>query len=267
VSVSFHDGKLELDGVEEMVQEQLERVTDVLDNLPDLPPEARERARQRIKAVREKIRGRLGKLKSMDVEQIGPEMERMGDEIEKEMEGLDKELAQYGERLGRDLAQKLGKGFTKGFGPGPGAVAAGRDRDNSDDADDDDDDDEDRAATPIAPVVEADPADSVDMRAAIAGLKNIALDPGQKAQLAQLRQAADRQIAEAQRELDRLSSRLHDELGDSAAGEAEIAQQIDAISSKEAEIRKARILTWVKARNLLRKDQRKMIESAARRGH
>jgi len=72
--------------------------------------------------------------------------------------------------------------------------------------------------------------------------------------------------ADAQRELDRMSSRLQADLGRPRIDEAEVARQIDQISAKEAQIRKARILTWVKVRGLLHDDQRRQVEAAAKRG-
>jgi hypothetical protein len=259
VSVSIHDGKLEVDGIEEMVQDQLERVAGVLDNIPDLPPDVRARVKSRIRSVRNRLRVRLGELKSMDLDKIGPEMERMGDEIEKEMEGLDKELSQFGDQFGKNFAQKFGKDFAKSFGPNH--VASGRDHDDSGDDDDDDDDGDDKDAVPMPPNTDADPSDP---RAALPDLKDFVLDQAQKLQLAQLRAESDRQVADAKRELDAMSERLHDALGNSRADADDIARQIDMISRQEATIRKARILTWLKVRGLLDNDQRKKIEAAAK---
>ena len=268
MSVSMHDGKIEIDGIEEMVQNQLDRVADVLDSLPDVPPDVRDRIKTRVNAVRGTIRARLGRLKSLDLDKLGPEMERMGDEIEKEMEGLDKDLEQFGDKFGKHFAEKFGKEFGKNFGKnfGPGHGPMGYDRDNSDGDDDADDDDDDKAATALPPAAEPDLADP-DMRDAIAGLKNLTLDQNQRAQLAKLRAEVNRQVADAQRELEDMSNRLHDTLGDVSADEADIAQQIDQISAKEATIRKARILAWVKARSLLDRDQRKKVEAAAKKHH
>ncbi len=269
MSFSYHDGKLEIEGIEEMVQNQLDRVADVLDNLSDVPPDVRDRVKTRVDAVRATLKSRLGKLKSLDLDKLGPEMERMGDEIEKEMEGLDKDLEQFGDKFGKHFAEKFGKEFGKDFGKnfGPGHRAMGYDRDNSDDGDDgDDDDDDDKGVTVQPPAAEPDLADP-DTRDAIAGLKHLTLDQNQRDQLAKLRAEADRQVSDAKRELEDMSNRLHDTLGDASADEADIAQQIDQISAKEATIRKARILAWVKARSLLDADQRKKVEAAARRRH
>jgi hypothetical protein len=260
VSVSIHDGKIELDGLEEMVQDQLERVADVLDNLPDVPPDVRERVKSRVRAVRDKLRVRLGKLKSMDLDHLGPEMERMGDEIEKEMEGLDKDLAQFGDKFGKGFAQKFGRDFARSL---PGRIAP-HDRDNSDDADDDDDDSDDKDAAVLPPDRPTDMVDPSEMGPAIADLKDLVLDQTQKVQLTQLRLDSDRRVADAKRELDAMSERLHDALGNDGVDADDIARQIDLISQKEATIRKARILTWIKVRGMLDKDQRKRVEAAAK---
>jgi len=267
MSVSIHDGKIEIDGIEEMVQEQLDRVADVLDSLSDVPPDVRDRVKARVKAVRATLKARLRNLESLDFDKIGPEMERMGDELEKDMEGLDKDLEQLGGNLGKHFAEKFGKDFARNFGPGRLPAWSSHDRDNSDDGDDDADDDGDRSAVPLPPGADTDPVDPPDMRAAIADLKDLSLDQGQREQLARLRADSDRQVADARRELEAMSNRLHDTLGDAGASEADIAEQIDLISRKEATIRKARILAWVRARAVLDGDQRKRVEAAAKRGH
>ena len=262
VSVSIHDGKIEVDGIAELVQEQLDSVSSLLDNLHDVPPDVRDRLRARIKAVRERIGARLSRLRSLDLDKLdrlGPEVERLGDEIEKDMEGIDKDLAQLGDKLGKGFAKKFSRDFARSVGPGvnPGPVISH----GSDDADDDDDDDDDAVVMPPNAAIDVDPS---DIAPAIAALKDLGLDAGQREQLAKLRADSDRQIAGARREIEQMSNRLHDALLDSSVSEAEIARQIDSISQREATIRKARILTWVKARNLLRKDQVKKVEAATR---
>jgi hypothetical protein len=259
VSVSIHGGKVEIDGIAELVQESLEKALETLDHLPDVPPDTRMRLRGRILGMRGKISARLGRLKSMDLDRLGPELERMGDEIERQMEGLDEELAQIGEKIGKGFAKKFGKDFAKSIGPGIPSVSPGS-HDADDDADDDDDDD-DRPAAVLPPAPGPDVGD-LDVGPAIAALKGLALDADQKAELARLRRDSDRQITAAKAELARMSSQLHDTLRDAEAKEADVAQQIEAISTKEAAIRKARILTWLKVRHMLHADQRRQVEEA-----
>lgn len=263
MSISIHDGKVQIGGIAELVEAQLERVLVVLDNLPDVPRDVRERVKGRVRAVRGKLTARLARLKSIDLDKLGPEIERMGDEFEKEMEGLDKDLAQLGERFGeqfgekfsRDLAAKLAKDFAKSF---KGYPFSDDDDDDSEDDDDDDDDDDSAVASLAVPPSDI-PAD------VLGNLKNnLTLDRAQKEELARLRAESERKIAAAQRELEDMSQRLHVTLEDASASEADIARQIDMISAKEATIRKARVLTWVKVRSLLRKDQRKQVEAVKR---
>jgi hypothetical protein len=263
MTFSIHDGKLEIDGIAELVQESLEKALETVDNLPDVPPDVRDRLKGRIKGVREKIKARLGKLKSMDLDKLGPEMERMGDDIEREMSGLDQDLAQLGDKVGKGIALKFGKDFAKSFGPQPGN---GKDSDDADD-DDDDDDDDSGAIAVVGPGVDNDPVVASDMGPAIAAIKGISLDSDQRVRLAKLRNEAEVKVRDAQRELEVMSNRLHDTLRNASASEDDIAHQIESISQVEATIRKARILTWVKARSVLRKDQRKRVEDAVKRGH
>jgi hypothetical protein len=259
VSVSIHGGKIEIDGIAELVQGALEKALETLDQLPDVPPDTRMRLRGRIQGMRNQLSARLGRLKSVDLDRLGPELERMGDEIERQMEGLDEELAQLGDKIGKGFAKKFGKDFARSFGPGIPGVNPGNGHD-SDDADDDDDDD-DRTAVTVPPTPGPDAADP-DTGPTIAALKGLTLDAGQRIELARLRADSDRQITVAKRELERMSSRLHDTLRDSEAKEADVAQQIEAISTKEAAIRKTRILTWLKVRHMLHADQRKQVEEA-----
>jgi hypothetical protein len=112
--------------------------------------------------------------------------------------------------------------------------------------------------------VDADMIDPSDMRSAISELRNLALDTSQKTRLAQVRVESERKISDAKRELEVMTTRLHDTLGDATASEADIAKQIDMISATEATIRKARILAWVRVRGMLDKEQRKRVEAATR---
>jgi Spy/CpxP family protein refolding chaperone len=266
MSISIHDGKVQIDGIQEMVQEQLEAVMHMLDGIPNVPPEAREKLKGRVKAVKEKLKG-LDKLKSMDLDKIGPEMERMGDDIEKAMEGLDKDLEQLGDKIGKNLSDKLGRDFAKRVGPGPGRPPIVDHSDSSDDADDESDDDDDDKDAGLPPSIMDDALDPSDVHDRIAALKALPLDPNQKAKLAKLRADSDQQIKTAKAQLEEMSSKLHTKLGDASASEGEISSLIDRISEKEATIRKVRILTYVKARKLFGPDQQKNIEAALKKSH
>jgi hypothetical protein len=235
----------------------------VLDSLNGVPPDAREKVKARVRAVKDKLKG-LERLKTMDLDKLGPEVERMGDEIEKAMEGLDKDLEQLGDKLGKNLSDKISRDFAKRAQVRPPMVIDHSDG-NDDDGDDDssDDDDNDMGLPPTA----EDAMDPSDLRDRIAALKALPLDPKQKAMLAKLRADSEAEIRTAQAQRDEISSQLHARLGDAAASEGEISSLIDRISAKEAAIRKARILTWVKARKLFTAEQQKKIETALRKNH
>jgi Spy/CpxP family protein refolding chaperone len=268
MSISIHDGKVQIEGIADLVQAQLERVIQVLDNLPDVPPDVRERVKGRVRAVRGKLTSRLGRLRSLDLDKIGPEMERMGDEIEREMEGLDKDLAQLGDKFGKDLGKELGKDIGKDLSEKIGKDLArslsrshsGRDSDDGDDDDSEDTDDEDKVAVALPPPDVADPSDPLGELK-----KQLTLGRAQKDQLAKLRAESEHKIDAAKRELEVMSNRLHDTLGNSSVNEADVERQIDQISAKEATIRKARVLAWVRARSLLSEDQRKQVEAAVKK--
>jgi len=263
MSVSIHDGRIEIDGVADMVQEQLDRVTAMLDSQSDLPPDARARIKNRIKNVRDRLGARLSRLKSLDLDKIGPEMERMGDEIEREMDGVDKDLEKLGDKFGKDFAAKFSKDVIKNFSPPPAAPSH---EDNDNDSGDGDDDDDDRSSA-VASDADREASELARVQEATAVLQKLKLelDQGQKIQLAKLRADSDQRIKSAKQELEALSNQLQHSLGDDSANEAEIAQQIDRISKTEATIRKARLLAWVRARSLLNKDQRKRVEAAMKK--
>jgi hypothetical protein len=259
--ITVHDGKVEIEGIAELVQESLEKALDSLDNLPDVSSDMRDRLKGRIRAVREKLKVRLSKLKSMDIDKIGPEMERIGDDIEREMSGLDREMAQLGDKIGKSFAQKFGKDFAKNFTSQNNNFTG---QNNDDDGDDDDDDDKDSVV--VAPDSSSDPDPAIaDIGPAIAAIRGISLDADQRAAITRLRAESEAQVQNARRELETRSNRLHDTLRNASASEDDIARQIESISAVEATIRKARILSWVKARSLLRKDQRKLVEEAVKR--
>jgi hypothetical protein len=263
VSVSIRDGKIELEGVAELVQAQLEAVSGILDGLPDVPPDVRDRIKVRVQAVRARVAARLARLASTDTDKLGAELERMGDDIEKEMTGLDKDLEQLGDKLGKHLAGRVGKELARSLSGHNLSVHTDDSHHHDDDDDGDGDDDDDSDEDDRDAVLDLGRADLGDR---VAGLRNLRIDQAQRAELTKLRAASDAQITTAKRELDALSEQLHDALGDARLNEAEIARQIDAISAKEATIRKARILTWVRARGLLHPDQRKQVEAAASKG-
>jgi Spy/CpxP family protein refolding chaperone len=254
MSISIHDGKVEINGIEDMVSDQLQNIARVLDGLPDVPPDVRARLKNRVNGVHNKLKNRLGKLKSMDLDKIGPEMERLGDELEREMEGIDKDLEKLSEKLNKHFAEKFSRDFKNLAPPHMG----------SEDSDDDDDDDDGDVAE--APDVDID-RDPGDLREKIAALKDLRLDQKQKEEIRKLRESSDRQIESAKRDLAEMSNRLHTALGDDGVKEADIARQIDQICEKEAAIRKARILSWVRARKLLQLEQRKQVEDAVKRHH
>src|SRR5262249_52408652 len=136
---------------------------------------------------------------------------------------------------------------------------------NNDDGDDDDDDD-DKDAVVVAPDSDGDPA-IADIGPAAAAIRSIQLDAGQRAAPAKLRADSGAQVQSARRRLETRAHRLPDTLRNASASEDDIARQIESISAVEATIRKARILSWVRARSLLHKDQRRLVEEAVKRGH
>jgi Spy/CpxP family protein refolding chaperone len=259
-SITVRNGKVHMEGLEDFVRQHLDAAREAIRNNPSIPPDARDRALARLDRARAVAQRRLANLDTSDLDNLGDEMEKVGDEIEKAMEGLDDDMEKLGEKLGKDLAKELSKNLGKGFGPKI-RIERHRGRDDADDGDDGDDadgGDHGRAAV-MAPDVD------VNVRGSIPGLPDLTLRPAQRAQIGKLRGSYEQRIAVARKQLDDASERLRVALEDPRTSDAEISRCVDQVSAYEAEIRKARLLTWVGARRLLDESQRKQIEDAAAR--
>nr|MBA3818312.1 hypothetical protein [Deltaproteobacteria bacterium] len=230
VSISITNGKLDISGIDHVVREQLEGVRRTLRHNPNLPPQVRDKAIARIDRVQGVLARRLAKLQRTDLDKLDDELEKLGEELEASMEGLEKGLEKGSFRFKFELDDKT-------------------------------DDDVVADAIPMSPDLDGDDG---DLREAIGDLKDLALKPGQQAQIVKLRSDSDRNVAVAKQQLDDLSQKLEAVLGDPRASDAEIARYVDQISSQEATIRKARILAWVNARRILDDSQRRRIEDAAK---
>ena len=258
-SMSIHDGKIEVDGITDMVIEQLDSVQRSLRDNPGIPQDVRDKVLERLERVRGSVVKRLSNLPTADMETFGEEMSKMGDEIDKAMGGLDGDLLKLGDKLGKNFGRKFGKDFARRF--------AGK-LDGHLDSDVDSDRDEGDVEPPEPPDmddVDVDDADGADFKAAISELKDLALKPAQREAIGRLRTDTDRTVTTAKQQLDDLSNRLHTALADPATSDADISRYVDQISGQEAAIRKARILAWVNARRVLDDGQRRRIEDAARK--
>jgi hypothetical protein len=253
VSVSVHNGTIQIDGVKDMALAELDRARTMLRSNPQIPKDVRDKLLARLDKVRATLDKRLSNLKLTDLDKLGDEMEKMGEEIEQAMEGLDDDMSRLGDKLGKDLAKQLGKDFGKNFGNNFHVDF---------DSDDDSDSDDDNVA--MAPDVDID-ADDEDMKDAISDLRDLALKPAQRDAITKLRSDSDKSVATAKKQVDDLSAKLQTALGNPATADAEVARYVDQISAQEAVIRKARILAWVQARRVLDDGQRKKIEDAAKK--
>ena len=246
VSVSIHDGKVEIDGIEDLVNGEIDSA---LKSLPkDLPADVRAKLEQRLAKVRATVDKRLGNMKITDLDKLGDELDKMGEDIGKEMEGFGSDMDKWGNKFGKDFGKRFGKNFAMHWKGG----WKGHDRD-----DDDDDDDNDVPSVP-------DIDDQDDLDDAVHDLGDLSLKPPQRDAIAKLRTDSDKQVAAAKHQLDMASDTLHKQLDNPATSDADIAKSIDAVTQQEAAIRKARILAWHGARRVLDDAQRKKVQDAAK---
>ena len=232
VSVQFHDGKIEIAGVKGNVEKALDAALAKVAAEKDLPPEVREKLTKRLGKMRDKLGKRLDKLDATDLHQLGEQLGEMGEEIGQEMEGFSDEMEKWGEQYGKDYS----KNFNFKWGKDPHGKANGHLHVQANDDDDDDDtaDDDRDVSVP-------DPSDDDDdLKDAIKDLGDLALKPAQRDAIGKLRTDSDKQVATAKQELDRQADALKGLLANPNANDADVARAIDAVSSQEAAIRKAR---------------------------
>lgn len=243
VSVSINNGKVQIDGLHDLVLGQLDAARESIKNNQAIPKDVRDKVGARLDKVRAAVDKRLANLKITDMDQLESEMEKMGEEIEQAMEGLDKDLEKLGKDFGKDFGKNWGKNFNVNIGK------------------DDDDDDDDLGAIDTPDV----DADDDDMKDAIKDLRDMALKPDQKAKINKLRADSDKTVGAAKKQMDDLSQKLQTALGSPTVTDAEIGRLVDQISAQEAVIRKARILAWAQARRVLDDGQRKKVEDASKK--
>jgi len=231
--------KITIDGLDDMIQSQIEGALSMIGSDNNGPPEVREMLTKKLEKLRGKLKGKFGN-GPIDPQEIG----EIGEEFGAEMEEFGAEMEKWGDKMGKDFEKKYKDKFKVQFSAD----------------DDDDDDDED-----IAESFESDDDDDDDLDAAVQKMGNLSLKPQQRDQIKRLRADSDAKVAAAKQELDRASQALQKQLANPGASDADISRSIDAVAQQEAAIRKARILAWVNARRILDDSQRTKVEGAAKR--
>ena len=241
ISVSIHGGKVEIDGLKDMIDGHIQAALDMVRANKSIPPDVRAKLEKRLDKVKETLQKRLAHLDINDLDQLGDELGKMGDEIGDQMDEFGKEMEKYGKTFDN-------KNFGKNWNFG---------RHAHDDDDDDDDDDK------LTSVPDIDDQDDLDDK--VNDLGDLSLKGPQRDAIKKLRADSDKQVAAAKKALDQASTTLKKQLDNPASSDADIAKSIDAVTQQEAQIRKARILAWHNARRVLDDAQRKKVEDAAKK--
>lgn len=249
INISIHDGKVDVSGIQDIVDEQLEHALEAIDN-GNLPPDLRAKLKTQLGTLRGTLRGRLKNLNAKDLDQLGKELDKMGEDLGKQMEAFGSDMDKWGKDFGKNFGKKFGTDWAKNLNKqiSRHGVHVQVNADN--------DDDDDLGA------VDVDDEDDLDD--AIRDLANLKLQKSQKDAIAKIRADSDKQAAAAKQALEAASKTLHDQLAGGKASDADIAKSIDAVAQQEAAVRKARILAWVNARRVLDDAQRKRVEDAAK---
>jgi hypothetical protein len=244
INISIHDGKVTIDGIDKLVDDQINAALASVQANPTVPPEIRAKLQARLEKIRAKVKKRLATIDANNLDEIGDQLGELGDEIGEEMEQFGDEMDAWGDAFGKDLEKKLEKQF------------AGKGVHVHIDSDDDDDDD-----IPSPPDVD----DDEDIDDAVRDLGDLTLSVDQRAKISQLRAETDTKVAAEKHQLDAASDRLKKLLENTKATPAEVEKAIDDVTQHEAAIRKARIVAWLKARTMLDASQRKKVEDAAKK--
>jgi hypothetical protein len=250
LNIAIHDGKVQIDGLETMVDAQIDAALQGIAHDNNIPPQVRAKITARLEKVRAKVKKRLAKIDTTDPQRLGEELGQLGEDIGQEMEQFGEEMDKFGgdmDQWSKQFEKNWGKNFK--FKLNDNRADDDNDRDDEDDRDDDGDDDDHDLDVP-----------------AVRDLGDLKLKAPQRDALRKLRAESDAKVANAKRDLDRAEAQLQKAIENVNASDADIARAIDAVAQQEATIRKARILTWVNARRMLDDSQRQKVEGAARKG-
>lgn len=252
VSVQLQNGKVQIDGIKDLVTGQLDHARKALRDNKAIPKDVRDKVLARLDKASATVNKRLANIDLSDLDRLEEEMEKMGEELEAAMEGLDDELEKLGERLAKDFGKDFEKKFEKDFAKNFGKLSWQWGHDDEDDNDD----------VVMAPDIDIDVGDD-DLQDALSDLKDLALKPAQRDAINKLRTDSDRTVSTAKKQLDTLSGQLRTALDNPTTTDAEVSRLIDQVSAQEAVIRKARIVAWVQARRVLDAGQQQKIQGAA----
>ena len=245
------DIHIDLGDINQLVDEQIKNALEAIGNNPNIPPHVREAMKSRLEKVRVKVKHRIAKIAPNDLEQMGEELGKIGEEIGEEMEQFGNDMEKWSKEFEKKMEKQMkGKKVM---------VWKGQDDANVTVHIDDDDDD-------MPGMDDMDGMDDGDLDDAIKDMGSLKLDANQRAKLKGFRVESETKVAAAKQQLDVASENLRKQLENDNANEAEITRAIDTVSRLESDIRKARILAWVKARKLLDNSQRQQVERAARGG-
>lgn len=245
-----HDGKIQIDGIRDMIDRELDMAEQQLDQQgSNMPPQLREKLQRRLKKLRGKLDKRMSHLDARDVEHLGEELGQMGEEIGQEMEQLGSDMGDWGQKFGEEMAKKFsGKQFWHFTDPMHGKQPVDPYADNDNDNDNDHD-------------VPSSPWDSEDVHVDVHDMGDFKLRPDQRERIRQLRDQARQEIDRAKEDLQRASDQLEQALDNDNLSEQQIDTAIDAVTQRENQIRKAKIHAWLRVRGALEQDQRQRIEA------
>jgi hypothetical protein len=267
-TVNIHNGKVEISGLQEMVDSQIDAALANIEAVKGLPPEARAKLEKNLRKMKGKLAKRLSKLDARDLDQLDDELDQIGDELGQQMDEYGKQMEQYGQDMdkwGKQFEKNFAKNFSKSWKNSQHIHIENDSNDSSDsnDTNDTSDSNDSNDTDDDLPGVDVDSA--MTPPPMVGDVRGIDLRPDQRQALKTIRRDSDAQVTRAKQLLDQASDNLRETLARPDASDVEVTRAIDAVTQQEAAIRKARILGWVNARRILDDSQRQRIEHGAHR--
>src|SRR4051812_39038790 len=110
-NVNIHDGKVQISGLENMVDSTIDAALQGIAHDDNIPPQVRAKVTARLEKLRAKVKKKISKIDTSDPQRLGEELSGLGEEIGAEMEQFGEEM----DKFGADM-DKFGKQFEKTWG-------------------------------------------------------------------------------------------------------------------------------------------------------
>jgi hypothetical protein len=276
---------LDLGGIKDIVRDALIAARTGIAKDKNIPADVRSAVLARLDKVQSVITKRTANLDLSDLSNLDKQLSGLDAELNSALAGMDQEMAALTKKYGKNFSKAFNFNWSKDFKNWNGNVHLGKvnvdfnsstdddDHDNdiadndpsNDDQDSDDDHDDDVGDATDVDVAAAAGLDADDLNDAVDQLDDFGVDKDQRAKLSQLRNDERSTSGAAKTRLEKASNALRAELAKTDANPTEVNRLVDQISTEEANIRKAQLKALLGAKAVLKADQQKKVQDAAKK--